>query len=67
LAISIVDADTPTRMVTLRGRVHRRGDGDEGWQIIDRIAAKYISGPYPLREDRVVFLVAADHASARTF
>ena len=67
LAISIVDADRPTRMVTLRGRVHRRVDGDEGWQIIDRIAAKYIGGPYPLWEDRVALMFAVDHASAQTF
>jgi PPOX class probable F420-dependent enzyme len=67
LAISIVDADRPTRMAMLRGRVHRRVDGDEGWQIIDRIAAKYIGAPYPLREDRVAFLIAVERASTQTF
>jgi PPOX class probable F420-dependent enzyme len=67
LAISIVDADRPTRMAMLRGHVHRRVDGDEGWQIIDRIAAKYIGAPYPLREDRVAFLIAVERASTQTF
>jgi PPOX class probable F420-dependent enzyme len=67
IAISVVDADRPTRMATLRGRVDRRVDGDEGWHIIDRISAKYIGAPYPLREDRAAFLVTVDHASAQTF
>jgi PPOX class probable F420-dependent enzyme len=67
MAISIVDADRPMRMATLRGRLHRRVDGEEGWEIIDRIAAKYIGAPYPMREDRVAFLVTVDHASAQTF
>jgi PPOX class probable F420-dependent enzyme len=67
LAMSIVDADRPTQMATIRGHVLRRVDGEEGWQIIDRIADKYIGAPYPLREDRVAFVVAIDHASAQSF
>jgi hypothetical protein len=52
-------------MAAIRGRVVERVDGDAGWAIIDRIARKYLGGPYPLREDRVAFLVAADFATAQ--
>jgi hypothetical protein len=46
---------------------HARLDGDEAWEVIDRIAQKYIGGPYPLREDRVVLLVEPERASAMAF
>jgi hypothetical protein len=37
-----------------------RGGG--AWAIIDRIAHKYTGQPYPLRTDRVVFLVEPERA-----
>ena len=54
-------------MAHLRGRVVQRVDGDEAWTIIDRLSDKYIEMPYPLRTDRVVYLVEVDHAGAATF
>ncbi len=62
VAISITAHDNPWVMATVRGRVRERVDGDAAWEIIDRIAHKYTGGPYPLREDRVVYLVAPEHA-----
>lgn len=67
VAISITDRERPSSMATVRGRVVERLTGDAGWAVIDRIAEKYVGGPYPLREDRVAFLVAADHAIGMAF
>jgi PPOX class probable F420-dependent enzyme len=62
VALSVTAHDNPWVMATVRGRVARRVEGDEAWEIIDRIAHKYIGGPYPLREDRVVYLIEPEHA-----
>jgi PPOX class probable F420-dependent enzyme len=67
IAISLIDLENPTRMATMRGRVVRVVDGDEGWAIIDRISHKYIGAPYPLRSDRQAYLVAVQRAMAATF
>jgi PPOX class probable F420-dependent enzyme len=67
IAISITDRDKPFVMATVLGRVAERVEGGAAWEIIDRIAEKYIGGPYPLREDRVVFLVSPDRAWAQAF
>ena len=61
VAISVTDKDQPFVMATVRGRVAERVEGDRGWQIIDRIAQKYIGGPYPQRTDRVVYLIEPEH------
>ena len=67
VAVSIAHPEAVGRMVMVRGRVGAPVDGDPGWAIIDRIAMKYLGSPYPLREDRVVFLVDAEHVTATTF
>ncbi len=67
IALSVTDRDRPGTMAAIRGRVVARVDGDAGWAIIDRIAHKYLGGPYPLREDRVAYLVEADHATAHAY
>jgi PPOX class probable F420-dependent enzyme len=67
VAISLTNRENPHDMAHLRGRVVRRVDGDEAWTIIDRLSDKYIGMPYPLRTDRVVYLVEVDHAGAATF
>jgi PPOX class probable F420-dependent enzyme len=66
VAISLTDRERPFVMATVRG-VAERVEGDAAWTIIDRIAEKYIGGPYPLREDRVVFLVSPERAWAQSF
>lgn len=67
VAISVTDKDNPMAMATIRGRVVKRVEGDDGWKIIDRIAHKYIGQPYPLRTDRVIYLIEADKAQAYSF
>jgi PPOX class probable F420-dependent enzyme len=62
VAISITDAGTPNSMAQVRGRLGEIVDGDRGWEIIDAIAHKYIGAPYPLRTDRVAFLIDVEHA-----
>jgi PPOX class probable F420-dependent enzyme len=67
LAISMVDPANPMRMATVRGRVAHVVDGDAGWAIIDRISQRYLGTPYPLREDRVVYLVDAETVTTQAF
>jgi PPOX class probable F420-dependent enzyme len=67
VAISITDHAVPYAMAVVRGRVAERVDGDAGWAIIDRLAVKYTGQPYPLRTDRVAFLVELDHARAISY
>jgi len=66
VAISITERDRPFVMAEIRGRVVQRIEGDGAWTIIDRISQKYIGQPYGLRSDRVVFLVEADAAWAKS-
>jgi PPOX class probable F420-dependent enzyme len=67
VAFSIVQHDRPTAMAHIRGRVVEVVDGDEAWRIIDRMSDQYLGMPYPLREDRVVFLVEPEHSFAQDF
>lgn len=67
VSISITDADEPNSMAQVRGRFSERLEGDRAWEVIDRISHKYIGQFYPLRTDRVVFLVEAEHAFAHQF
>lgn len=67
VAISLTNRDKPNDMAYLRGRVAERVEGDRAWQIIDAMADKYIGMPYPLREDRIVYLVDVEHAGALSF
>jgi hypothetical protein len=46
--------------VIVRGRVVEWLDGDEAWEIIDRIAMKYIGTPYDRSQQRVVAVVEPD-------
>jgi PPOX class probable F420-dependent enzyme len=67
VAISITDRDQPFAMAVVRGRVAERIDGDRAWTVIDRLSQKYLGQPYPLRADRVVFLIEPEHARAITY
>ena len=44
VAISVTDREQPFTMATVRGRVTERLEGDEAWEVIDRISAVY-TGP----------------------
>ena len=67
MAVSVTDHDRPYALALLRGRVTERLDGEAAWPIIDRISQKYTGQPYPLRSDRVVFLIEPEHARAQTY
>jgi PPOX class probable F420-dependent enzyme len=67
VAISVTAHDQPFTMASVRGRVVERLEGDAAWEVIDRISHKYTGGPYPLRTDRVVYLVEPDRAWAQAF
>lgn len=67
VAVSVTDQANPFVMATVRGEVAERLEGDAAWEVIDRISHKYIGQPYPVREDRVVYLIRANHAASYTF
>ncbi|GAA0906054.1 TIGR03618 family F420-dependent PPOX class oxidoreductase [Virgisporangium aurantiacum] len=60
VALSVAPAENPLEPVLVRGRVVEWIDGDAGWEIIDRIAMKYLGQPYPRDLDRVVGVIAPD-------
>jgi PPOX class probable F420-dependent enzyme len=57
VAISLAPADNPFEPIIVRGRVVEWLDGDTAWTIVDRIAAKYLGGPYPRGEERIIVLI----------
>lgn len=67
VSITMTEANNLHSMAQVRGRVADRIEGDEAWKIIDRMSQKYIGRPYPLREDRVVFLIEPETAWALNF
>jgi PPOX class probable F420-dependent enzyme len=67
VAISVTAHDQPFTMATVRGRVGERVEGDAAWEIIDRLASKYIGAPYPERSDRIVYLVEPERSWAHAY
>jgi PPOX class probable F420-dependent enzyme len=67
LAISITRHDMPYEMAHVRGQVAERLEGDAAFEVIDRLAHKYTGQPYPLRSDRIVYLVEPERAWAQKF
>ena len=63
VALSLTAADNPFEPIVIRGRVVEWLEGDEAWEVIDRIATKYIGGPYPRDEERVVAVVEPERQS----
>lgn len=57
VALSVAPAENPFEPVIVRGRVVEWIEGDAAWEIIDRIAMKYIGQPYPREADRVVAVI----------
>jgi PPOX class probable F420-dependent enzyme len=57
MALSIAPADNPFTPVVVRGRVVEWIEGDQAWDIIDRLVTKYTDQPYPRGEERVVALI----------
>jgi PPOX class probable F420-dependent enzyme len=67
VAISVTDRDNPYVMALVRGRVTARLDGAPAWDIIDRLSVTYTGQPYPLRADRVLFLIEPGQARAQAY
>jgi PPOX class probable F420-dependent enzyme len=63
VALSLAPADNPFVPVIIRGKIVEWVDGDAGWEIVDRIATKYIGGPYTRDQDRVVALIEPERQS----
>ncbi|TDD18970.1 PPOX class F420-dependent oxidoreductase [Kribbella turkmenica] len=61
VALSIVPVDNPFQPVVVRGRVVEWIEGDEAWEIIDRLVAKYIDERYPRDDERMVLVVEPEH------
>jgi PPOX class probable F420-dependent enzyme len=67
LCVSLTHERDPTTMAQVRGHVAERREGDDAWPVIDRISEKYIGVPYPLREDRVLYVVESDRSWRQSF
>ena len=66
VALSVVDFDNPYKMAAIQGVVVDIKP-DRDCRLMDRIAVKYTSKPFPYRgPDRVCFVIAAHQAGART-
>jgi PPOX class probable F420-dependent enzyme len=63
VALSMTPVDNPFEPVIIRGRVVEWIEGDAAWEIVDRIAMKYIGGPYDRGQQRVVALIQPDRQS----
>jgi PPOX class probable F420-dependent enzyme len=63
VALSVAPADNPFQPVLVRGRVVGWIEGDEAWEIIDRLVAKYVDMRYPRDQERVVALIEPDKQS----
>jgi PPOX class probable F420-dependent enzyme len=63
VALSMTPPGNPFQPVIVRGRVVEWIEGDAAWKIVDRIAMKYINGPYTRSEERVVALIEPDRQS----
>lgn len=67
IAISITDREQPFTMAEVRGRVTERLEDEAAFAVIDRLSYKYVGQPYPVRTDRVVFLVELEHAWGKAY
>ena len=63
VALSLTPPDNPFEPVVIRGRVVEWLEGDAAWEIVDRIATKYIGGPYSREQERVVALIEPERQS----
>ena len=65
VALSVTDLDDPYKAALVRGRViEQRPDEDNA--IMDRVAVKYTSKPFPIRgADRIVLVIEPEHVTYR--
>jgi PPOX class probable F420-dependent enzyme len=62
VALSLTDFENPYLSAWIRGRVSETLEGDEAFEIVDRIAVKYTGRPFPMRTG-VVYLIEADRSA----
>ncbi|MFE7407850.1 TIGR03618 family F420-dependent PPOX class oxidoreductase [Isoptericola sp. NPDC057559] len=67
VAVSVTHTERPWEMAMLRGHVVRVLLGDAGWAAVDRLARAYTGADYPRGEERIVYLVDVDRATAQSF
>lgn len=63
VAFSITDHEHPYRMAQVRGRVVSTLEGDEAFEVIDRLAVKYTGQPFPMRSG-IVYLIEPEKVQA---
>ena len=64
VALSIVDFDNPYSLARIRGRVSRRIEGEAAVAIVNEMAHKYLSTPYPRPVPPGAFINIVDHERA---
>jgi PPOX class probable F420-dependent enzyme len=65
VALSLIDAQDPYKAALIRGRVIEQRP-DEDSVVMDRIAVKYTSKPFPLRgAGRIVLIIEPEHVTYR--
>jgi PPOX class probable F420-dependent enzyme len=57
VALSLAAPDDPFTPVIVRGQVVEWLEDDAAWEIVDRIAKRYIGQPYPREQERVVAFI----------
>jgi PPOX class probable F420-dependent enzyme len=57
VALSLTAEGNPFEPIVVRGRVTEWLEGEAAWEVIDRIAMKYIGQPYERDQERVVALI----------
>ena len=57
VALSLAAADDPFTPVVVRGQVVEWLEGNAAWEIVDKIAKRYIGQPYPREQERIVALI----------
>ncbi|MHA3702133.1 TIGR03618 family F420-dependent PPOX class oxidoreductase [Jatrophihabitans sp. YIM 134969] len=57
VALSLTPPDNPFEPVVVRGRVVEWLDGDEAWEVADRISTAYTGAPYPRGQARIVGVI----------
>ncbi|MGB3328869.1 MAG: TIGR03618 family F420-dependent PPOX class oxidoreductase [Thermomicrobiales bacterium] len=60
VALSIAPESNPFEPVAIRGTVVAWVEGDDAWEIIDRVAMPYIGGPYDRSLERIVALITPE-------
>ena len=57
VALSLTPVDDPFHPILIRGRVVEWLEGDAAWEVVARIALKYICQPFGRDAERVVALI----------